>query len=108
MRYRNQRLPSATDLRVEYGDELCRAQLVNISTSGARLTQLGNLPPDLLVWLCYLNARYPARVVWSSDWQTGVRFVVPLSNAEVSALRGAGRLAAGWGKVGQAMPRELG
>ena len=89
MRYRDTRLPSGTELRIEHDDQVSRVELVNISSTGARLKQLGNLPEGALVTLCHLHLRFPARVMWSTEAQTGVRFARPLSTSDVNALRGA-------------------
>ncbi|SDE81230.1 PilZ domain-containing protein [Limimaricola pyoseonensis] len=107
MRYREQRYPSDRELRVEHGGQTVRASLVNISATGARLARLGRLPSDAAVTLCHLNLRLPARVVWSNERQTGVRFVMPLGASEVNAFRGAAGGFAGPGAWDHGL-RELG
>ncbi len=108
MGFRHQRFPADTVLRVAYEHKAMEAELVNISTTGARFEGPDYLPPGALVHLCYLHTRIPARVVWSNDAQTGVRFVMPLSSNDLNALRGAGgRLAGSWGSHRYHFYREL-
>ena len=108
MRFREQRFPSVTELRVMYGDEVRRVQLVNISATGARLEQVWHLPEDALVTLCHLHVRIPARVVWSNERQTGIRFVMPLTTTDMNALRGAiGRSPGSWESGSHYRLREL-
>ena len=107
MRYRDTRLPSGTELKLEYGQQVLRAELADISTTGARLRQLGALPPGVLVTLCQLHLRFPARVVWSADGLTGVRFTQPLSTTDLNALRGAIGSAGSWGSSSHHAFREL-
>ena len=107
MRYRDTRLPSGQDLKVEYGRQVLRVELVNVSTTGARLKQLGHLPQGTLVTLCHLHWRFPARVVWSEDALTGVRFVQLLSATDMTALRGAIGHVGVWGSSAHHGFREL-
>lgn len=107
MRYRDQRYPSDIGLRLVCGDALHSVQLVNISTTGARLKCSSRLPKDALVTLQYLNERISARVTWSNEHETGVRFVTLLSQSNVTAIRGAsGGPSRGWGIPAQGF-REL-
>jgi hypothetical protein len=108
MRYREMRHPCDTNLTVFLGDEPRSARLVNISVTGGKLEGLGRAPRDALVTLAYMNARIRARVVWSNDRQTGLRFVLALSNAELQGLRGvAGRGAGAWVAGGHLGYREM-
>ena len=107
MRYRDQRFPSDNELTMIHGDEVHRVQLVNISGTGARLGDVGPLPRDALVTLCHLHVRILARVAWSNDRRTGVHFTVPLSTADMNALRGAVRGHRGWGSSSDHSFREL-
>ena len=96
MRYRETRLPCGTEVAIAFGEEVRRARVINISSSGARVEGLGRLPRDTLVMLAHLGSRIAARVAWSNDRQAGLRFPVPLSAAEVAALRGVGGSPGGW------------
>ena len=107
MRYRDTRLPSGIELTVEYGQQVARASLVNVGTTGARLRQLEPLPLGVLVTLCHLHGRFPARVVWSHGVLTGVRFVQPLSATDMIALRGAIGSVGAWGSSSHHQFREL-
>ena len=108
MRYRDHRWPADTAVRVTYDDEIHNVDLVNISSNGARIEHLEPLPEGSLVTICYLNIRLPARVVRSSDAETGVRFVTSLSAADLSVLRGAkGRHSGSWGASSHQGFREL-
>lgn len=107
MRYRILRYPTDIEVRVERGDELCRARLVNISSTGAKLTQLPLLPAGARVSLCYLHLRFPTEVVWSKERLTGLRFLTPLAEGDLNLLRGAGGHRPGaWG-VSHGSFREL-
>ena len=89
MQDREPRFSSNVSLRVGEGYELCRARLVNVSATGARLEYLRRYSQDSLITLVTLycfQERIPARVVWSNDRQIGVRFVMPLSRSSVDAL----------------------
>lgn len=98
MRYRDQCFPSDTMLRVEYADQIHRAQLVNVSTTGARLRDLDLPAVGSRVTLCFPHLRFPARVVWSSSREVGVRFVLALLSPDLNMLCGTGGgRAAGWG-----------
>ena len=90
MRHRQPRFAADTQVRVEHAGLLSRARLINVSSSGARLADLGILPRGELVALSYLNTQVRARVVWSNERQTGVAFVQPLSQTEVNSIRGVG------------------
>ena len=107
MRYRDPRLPSGTNLRVEYGRQVLQVELVNVSITGARLRELGRLPQGVLVTLCHFHLRYPARVVWSDGALTGVCFSQPLSTTDMNALRGAMAPAGAWGSSAHHGYREL-
>jgi hypothetical protein len=108
MRHREMRYPCDNDVVVALGDEPRRARLVNLSITGAKLEELGRVPRDALVSLSYMNARITARVVWSNDRHTGLRFMRPLSNAELHGLRGVGGRGAGaWGSANPHGFREM-
>ena len=108
MRYRDQRFPSDILLRVEHGDQVHRAQVANVSTTGARLRHLDPLAPETRVTLCFLHLRFPAQVAWAKDQEIGVQFVIALSAPDLTMFRGAsGGRAAGWGGSYGAF-RELG
>jgi hypothetical protein len=108
MRYRDQRFPSDKDVWLEHEDGTERVQVADISSSGARLLHLEQLPDGSLVTLRHLHLRVSARVMRSNDEQTTVRFVVPLSTTDRDVLRGAkGGHMAGWGSSAQHGFREL-
>lgn len=107
MRYRPQRFPADIEVRVERNDEVQRAQLINVSSTGAKLTGLPPLPPETRVTICHLHLRFPAQVLWSKERLTGVRFVTPLSSGDLNLLRGVdGRRTGVWG-LSQGPLREL-
>ncbi len=90
MRYRDMRIPCDTEVTALLGEEGRRVRFVNISGTGARIEGLGRAPRDALVTLVHLNNRISARVAWSNENQTGLRFLVPLSPANINMLRGTG------------------
>lgn len=98
MRYREARFPADTPLRVLVGDETLGANLVNVSTTGARLGQMQGVPRHARLTLAYLHHRYPAQVVWTEGGKAGIRFLVPLSKSDLTILRReAGRAMGGAG-----------
>ena len=90
MHHRNPRFAANLNLVVEHGAEIHQAQLVSISSNGARISQEGGLPPDAQVMLRYLHLRIPARTVWSVGRMTGLEFPTHLSNANLFTLRKGG------------------
>ncbi len=108
MRYRDQRFPSDKDVWLDHDGSSERAQLMDVSSSGARLLLLEQVPAGTLVTLRHLHLRVQARIIRSDDQHTAVRFVVPLSTTDRDVLRGAkgGRMA-GWGTSSYHGFREL-
>lgn len=108
MRYRPQRYPARTVVKVLHGAETYPAELTNISATGARLRVPARLPERSQVTLSYLGLRIAALVVWSGEGQIGLRFIAPIAPSELNALRGAvGGRADGWGTSGGFGFREL-
>ena len=108
MRYRDHRYAADTSVRIAYEDEVENLELLDISSTGARIQHLEPLPLGALVTVCYLHLRVPARVVRSSDTETGVRFVTSLSADDLKAIRGSkGGHFGNWGRSGQHGFREL-
>ena len=108
MRHRELRSPSDTDLILMSGGVTHRVRFLNISTTGAKIEGADRLVRDSLVEFGYLGARFRARVVWSDDLQSGLRFTPPLSQAELAGLRGQGRQGiGGWVQGGSQRFREL-
>lgn len=105
MRYRPQRLPCDTALRLVQGEGARPVRLVNLGPGGARLSGTGPLAPGEAVTLAHLGLQVAATVVWRRGGEAGVRFGRPLAPGEVAALRGAGT-PAGW--CGGATFREMG
>lgn len=63
--------------------------MANVSTGGARLTGVGRLPPEAQLTLLYLHLCVRARVAWSDDTDTGVRFLAPLTPGDLQVLQDA-------------------
>jgi hypothetical protein len=91
MQYRDPRFPSDKQLTVIIRDQVCPAQLINISSTGARLGQIEPLPRNTLLTVSYLLHRFSAQVMWTDGEFTGVRFLVPLSRSELNVLRRDGK-----------------
>ncbi len=100
MRYRDHRFPADKELKVLLQDEVRQASFIDISSTGARLSKLAQLPKDAVVTLCQMQMRIQAKVVWSNERHTGVHFLRPLTPFEVSALRGAAGHGFGTGHQG--------
>ena len=107
MRCRDVRLPSDRDLRVVYDGQTFLVPLLNISPSGARLGKLGTLPHDAILALCHLHISIQARVAWSSDTETGVRFTIPLCTGDMNVFRGTVALTSDWGNSSHQRLREM-
>lgn len=108
MRFRPQRYPAQTELRILQGEPAHTAELTNLSATGARLNTTARLPMSSMVTLSYVGLRLLSRVVWSREQRTGLEFVTPISGPELNALRGAaGGPADAWGSSGGFRFREL-
>ncbi len=108
MRYREMRLPCDTEVTALLGEAARRVRFANLSRTGARLLGLGRVPRGALVTLVHLNTRISARVIWTDDRQAGLRFVTPLSDSDLNALRGVTRPRPGaWVPVSVRPFREL-
>lgn len=78
-----QKLFAPTTLHV--GEASQRAHLLDISAGGARLHAAAPPPLRALVLLDCAGKRRAARVMWRDGAKIGLRFVVPLSAADVAA-----------------------
>lgn len=82
------RAPVSLDARVGRGGldrALCR--VTDLSLSGARIELFSELRRDSMIWLTLpLVGHWAARVVWSSDFEAGLEFHVPLTEAEFDRL----------------------
>ena len=108
MRYRDQRLPCDTEALATLSEETRHVRFLNLSATGARIAGLGRLPRNALVPIRHLTDSYPALVVWATEKHAGVRFIRPLSGAELSRLRGrASDRRGSWAKSGLHCFREL-
>jgi hypothetical protein len=105
MRHREYRYPADIGVRLAFDYDVRDAELVNISASGARIRHSELLPTGTLVTICHLHLRVPARVVRSNGEETAVRFAMPLSASDLSAIRGSKSHT--WGAVTYQVFREL-
>lgn len=88
MRYREMRFPCDTEVAILADGASHRARLVNVSATGAKIAWIGRpVAREAQVTLLYLSVRLPARVVWAAGPQAGLRFALPLSTWDLSALR---------------------
>ena len=94
MRYRQPRFAADTQVRIGDAAAQSRARLVNISSTGARLADLGVRTRGEMLILSHLSARICVRVVWSNERLTGVAFGQPRSQTQVNSIRGVGDSAA--------------
>ncbi len=88
--YRPLRLPTDSCVSLESGSHISRAELIDVSSTGARLSGLAPLPADAQVTLHKLDRRFPAEVVRSDEHHVALRFARPLSDTDVNLLRGVG------------------
>ncbi len=78
-----------TAIRVFLDDATFRAEGVNVSAGGACLQGMSRLPAGTQVTIRYLHLCLRARVAWSSDALTGVRFLQRLPTADLRTLQTA-------------------
>ncbi len=90
MHYRPLRLPTDSYVSVEYHGNVGLAELINVSSTGARLSGHSPLPADAEVTLRKLDWRFPAIVVRSDEQYVALRFASPLSDTDINLLRGVG------------------
>ena len=90
MHYRPLRLPTDSCVSLEYHGKVSRAELINVSSTGARLSGIGRLPADAPVTLHKLDRRFPAIVVRSDEQYVALRFASSLSDTDVNLLKGVG------------------
>lgn len=95
MRFRPMRLPCDTHVRLVQRGEERPARLVNLGSSGARLSGGGPVSPGDAVTLAHLGLAVKATVVWRRGTEAGLRFVQPLGDRDLATLRGAG-MPSGW------------
>ena len=90
MSYRPLRHPTDSYVSVEYLGAVSRAELINVSSTGARLSGLDPLPADAQVIVRRLDWHFPAIVVRSDEQYVALRFAHPLSDTDINLLRGVG------------------
>lgn len=85
---RSPRAPVSFDARVGRGGldrALCR--VTDVSHSGARIDIFSALRRDSMIWLTLPQiGHWAARVVWSSDFEAGLEFQIPLNDDELDRL----------------------
>jgi hypothetical protein len=87
-RRRAPRAPVSLDAKVGRGGldrALCK--VVDLSTHGARIETYSAVRRDSMIWLTLPHVgHWAARVVWASDFEAGLEFQIPLSDAEFEQL----------------------
>lgn len=82
------RAPVSLDARVGRGGldrALCR--VVDLSVSGARIEIFSALRRGSMIWLTLPQlGHWAARVVWSTDFDAGLEFQIPLTAEEMDQL----------------------
>ncbi|ODP36152.1 PilZ domain-containing protein [Sphingomonas turrisvirgatae] len=85
---RNARAPVSLDARVGRGGldrALCR--VTDLSAGGARIEMFSQLRRDSMIWLTLPHVgHWAARVAWSTDFEAGLEFEIPLTEAELDSL----------------------
>lgn len=85
---RDMRAPVSLDARVGRGGldrALCR--VTDLSIGGARIEVFSPLRKDSMIWLTLPHiGHWAAQVVWSDDYEAGLAFEVPLTEAEFDQL----------------------
>ena len=89
-RRRSMRAPVSLDARIGRGGldrALCR--VVDLSLHGARLQTYSALRQGTGIWLALPKVGHrAARVVWASDFEAGLEFMIPLTEDEFHVLTG--------------------
>lgn len=87
-RRRAPRAPVSLDAKVGRGGldrALCK--VVDLSTHGAKIETYSAIRRDSIIWLTLPHVgHWAARVVWSSDFEAGLEFQIPLSEDEFEML----------------------
>jgi hypothetical protein len=87
-RRRSPRAPVSLDARVGRGGldrALCK--VTDLSLGGARIEMFSALRKDSMIWLTLpVVGHWAARVVWSSDFEAGLEFQIPLAEDEFDRL----------------------
>ncbi|MCP3729093.1 PilZ domain-containing protein [Sphingomonas sp. MG17] len=87
-RRRSPRAPVSLDARVGRGGldrALCK--VTDLSLGGARIEMFSELRKDSMIWLTLpVVGHWAARVVWSSDFEAGLEFQIPLAEDEFDRL----------------------
>ncbi|MDR6850902.1 hypothetical protein J2Y54_000395 [Sphingomonas sp. BE123] len=87
-RRRAPRAPVSLDAKLGRGGldrALCK--VVDLSTHGARIETYSAVRRDSMIWLTLPHVgHWAARVVWASDFEAGLEFQIPLSDAEFEQL----------------------
>ncbi|MEG3180091.1 PilZ domain-containing protein [Sphingomonas sp. LT1P40] len=82
------RAPVSLDAKVGRGGldrALCK--VTDLSLGGARISIFSELRKDSVIWLTLPHVgHWAARVVWSSDFEAGLAFQIPLSEADFEQL----------------------
>lgn len=91
-RDQEQRLRADAAVRIFHRDEGYRVDLLEASSTGARLSRLKPLPADSRVTIRYLHLSVRARVEWSDGTLASLRFQAPLASEDLRILlEAAGR-----------------
>lgn len=87
-RRRNPRAPVSLDAKVGRGGldrALCK--VTDLSLGGARIEVYSELRKDSVIWLTLPHVgHWAARVVWSSDFEAGLEFQIPLTEDDFDRL----------------------
>lgn len=85
---RSPRAPVSLDAKVGRGGldrALCK--VVDLSASGARIEVFSQLRRDSMIWLTLpVIGHWAARVIWSTDFEAGLEFHIPLVEQELDRL----------------------
>jgi hypothetical protein len=87
-RRRSPRAPVSLDAKVGRGGldrALCK--VTDLSVGGARIEMYSELRKDSIIWLTLPHVgHWAARVVWSSDFDAGLEFQIPLTDDDFERL----------------------
>lgn len=86
MREREQRFPTNTAVEITHSGNVYQAVACDISLNGACIFGMPRLSPNSQVTLYCLGWATQARIAWSKDLFTGLKFAVPLDPVDLQTL----------------------
>jgi hypothetical protein len=87
MRYRPTRHPTDYPTRVRSDLRTAEARIINVSSSGCRLSGITGLHKGQLLTLQIMCSTVTGTVSWISETRVGISFTVPLNTRQIEVAR---------------------